>query len=110
MSKYDDKIDDNNVICPYCEYEYQMEGCDINANDDHHVEECQQCEKKFYRADRIEYSFKTTPDCKLNGEEHDYQPVSLPRGDHPFCTVCGKCQPFSEIERQAPDEGASAED
>ena len=81
------------VECPYCGSHYQPESEDFS--EDQRDEECGECGKKYYLSQSISITHHAKPDCELNGDQHDYQPVSLRSGvTHPFCTVCEKCQPL----------------
>ena len=83
-------------ICPYCQEEdAQIEGEDYS--EDEYELECSHCDKKYYVHQQFEISHHSRGDCELNGEEHDYQPVTLRSGESaPFCTKCDKCQPYNE--------------
>jgi len=96
MSEFYDTYNDDEVECPYCHYKYQPEAEDYS--EDRRAEECGECGKSFYLNQSFSVSHHTKPDCELNKENHDYQPFSISDGQtHPFCTVCEKCQPHSEI-------------
>lgn len=92
----EDQIDSDSIICPYCRHEcYQPEGESYSENEIE--EECEECEKKFYSCQSFSVDHHTRGDCKLNGEEHDYQPRSIGNGRFaPFCAKCDKCQPITE--------------
>tara|TARA_R110002110_G_scaffold2750_5_gene13186 strand:+ start:536 stop:832 length:297 start_codon:yes stop_codon:yes gene_type:complete len=89
----EDQVDSNSVICPYCRHEYQPEG--ENYSEDEIEDECEECKKKFYSHQSFSVDHHTRGDCKLNGEEHDYQPSETLQGV-PFCAKCDKCQPIDE--------------
>lgn len=91
MSEYEEQLDDMNVICPYCEYSYQCEPEDYD--EDGHVEECEECGKKFHMSTSFSVTHHSQPDCILNGDEHLWEPVTLRSGKaHDFCSVCGECR------------------
>lgn len=93
MSDYEDQWDDSLVICPYCGNSYQRE-CE-DYSEDERIEDCGKCGQKYYTRESFSVSHCTTPDCELNGTNHNYQLVDLRNGkSHPFCTICGKCQPL----------------
>lgn len=96
MECAEDQADSENVICPYCQSVcFQPEGEDYS--EDYQEWECD-CGKKFYYWQEFSVDHCAMGDCKLNGEDHDYQPTSLGNGEsHPFCTKCGKCQPHKSI-------------
>ena len=87
MSQYIETIDDNNRICPYCGYSYQVEA--ENYSEDVRVEECDECGKKFYAQDDFTVTHYAVPDCILNGEQHKYNP-NKKGGYYKFCSVCDK--------------------
>lgn len=94
MSEFDERMDSNNVICPYCGYDYQPESEDFD--EDEQVEKCGACGKSFYHHDVVTYDHCTRPDCELNGENHKWETLSLRSGDHDFCEVCGVIKPLSQ--------------
>lgn len=95
MSKFEEQVDDNNCICPYCKYAYQVE-CE-DYSEDGTEEECGECGKMFWHEQTFSVSTHTKPNCALNDEEHDWQSVEL-RGNrfHDFCGTCGTCRPLTE--------------
>lgn len=96
MSEFDSISNDNEVECPYCEHKYQPEATDHDETE--RVEECENCGRQYFLHQSFSVTHHTQPDCVLNGGTHDYQPLSLGGGKtHPFCTVCGKCQPHHEL-------------
>lgn len=95
-SIYNDEIDSSDCICPYCGYRYQVESEDFS--EDGRVEECGECGKKFHHSQSFSVDTCTEPDCKLNGDEHAWVAVDLQECMHDFCSMCGKCRPFSETE------------
>ena len=90
MSEYDDQIDDNDSICPYCEERYQVE-CEDYSEDDQIIE-CHQCGKKYHLCQSFTVNHCTSPDCELNGEEHQFERVECTNGPADFCKTCGKCR------------------
>ena len=97
MSDYGDESDDNDVICPYCQYKYQPEGEDYD--EEQRQEGCDECGKSFWLAQESSVTHHTTPDCQINGIDHDWERVHLLSGrSHDFCSVCGKCRPFRDME------------
>jgi len=92
MSDFEGQHDSNEAICPYCKYSYQVESEDYL--EDVRPEECSGCGKKYYLSQSFSVDHTTEPDCELNGEPHQWKAESLGGGqEHPFCSVCGKCQP-----------------
>ena len=96
MAKFEDTLNDGVVECPYCGYIYQPE---LEDYDEEESEvECDECGNKFYTNKIFSVSHQAKPDCDLNGIKHNYELVNLNNGKHhPFCTVCGKCQPHKEL-------------
>jgi len=95
MFKFEYIYNDDAVECPYCGFTYQPEKEDYS--EDLRSEECAACSKNYYLRQSFFGTHETSPDCGLNSEPHDYQPMPLSNGlTAPFCTVCGKCQPIKE--------------
>jgi len=93
-SKYDTEVDDNDSICPYCKHRYQVESEDFDEEDKE--VECDECGKKYYQHQSFMVSTFTTPDCELNGEEHEWRWITLRNGKrHQFCAICDKCRPHA---------------
>ena len=94
-SKYTDQCDDNNIICPYCGYEYQPEPEDWSEDDS--VHECGECGKNFHSHQSFTTTHHSEPDCELNGNKHVWESVKLKSGkEHDFCKICDKCRPIKE--------------
>ena len=92
MSKYTDTMDDAERKCPYCGYGYQPESEDYS--EDCLDKECENCGMNYYLYDSFSVTHHAIPDCELNEQLHDYQPVELRDGkSHDFCTICDKCSP-----------------
>ena len=72
MSKFTEQSDDSGAMCPYCNYENFVESEDYD--EDEREEECGKCGKKYWGHESFEVTHNTRPDCKLNSEEHDFQP------------------------------------
>jgi len=85
---YSRQYDDTRVICPYCKYEYQPEP--DSYDEDVVMEVCDNCSKKFFRADNISVDHQTIPNCTLNGEKHQYTLGlhSNPDFGYWVCTTC----------------------
>ena len=92
IEPFDEQSDDSEMICPYCKEAYQPEGEDYD--DSGHIAECDDCGKKYHARQDFSVTHIATPDCELNGEEHQYSMHSLGGGrEHPFCDKCSKCKP-----------------
>ena len=75
-------------ICPYCNEAQDADDCQMG---DHAVDtrECGNCERKFNVQSRIERTFDTVGDCKLNGEVHELKLVFvLDSGNQYQCQKC----------------------
>ena len=106
MSQYEEEMDGNNIICPYCRHEYQPEGEDFG--EDERIEECEDCGSKFYHHDEVTYEHHTRPDCEINGEDHKWYTIVLRSGDkHDFCEVCGIIRPLNDEQKKAIKEAAA---
>lgn len=85
-SKYDDEYDDNNVVCPYCKGEYQPEGEDYS--EDSREEECDDCGKFYHVHQSFSVTHITTPDCDLNGGQHEWEKESNGINTFNHCLIC----------------------
>jgi len=85
--EHDSILDTCLRICPYCGYKYQVETEDISQI--RRIEECEECGKKFYSYDEIEFTHYATPDCELNGEKHKWIQSSKYNW-YWECKICGK--------------------
>lgn len=90
-SKYEDQCDDSNSICPYCKESFQAESEDYD--EDQRIIKCEGCGMKYYLCQRFSVDHHTTPDCELNGEDHQFERVKLNDGrEADFCAICYKCR------------------
>jgi hypothetical protein len=87
--KYNDQIDDNDSICPYCGERYQVENEDFS--EDEREITCDSCEKKYWQSQIITVETQTRPDCELNNDKHEYEFIVTKSGGAFFCKICGKC-------------------
>ncbi len=92
MSKFETIYHNSMVKCPYCGYEYQPEAEDYDEEEQ--VDTCVECGAKFYVHQVFSVDHVMTPNCELNGKQHDYQMVSVGGHKYPFCAICGKCKPL----------------
>ena len=90
MSEYDEQMNGNDLICPYCEESYQLEGEDY-MTDQEVEEECDNCGMKYIRIVEMAVTITATPDCLLNGNKHDFI-ATLPGSAYQECRVCGKLE------------------
>lgn len=94
MSKYENQFDSINAICPYCKNEYQVESEDYSESI--RVEECDECGKKYHIYQELSVEHNTEPDCRINGEKHNYEHY---KGNYYICNVCGKMERLEVIEK-----------
>ena len=87
MSKFEEKSDDYYSICPYCGHKYAVESEDYGDQDERQEIYCEECEMKYYLNQDYTITHQTKPDCKLNGQNHNYEFFKNSR--HRFCTICG---------------------
>ena len=88
MSKFEDQIDSNDSICPYCLHRYQVESEDYD--EDPREGECENCGKSYWLRQIFTVTHETCPDCSLNGMEHHFEEKPLINGKKAkFCTECG---------------------
>ena len=90
IPEFDEQVDDNDAICPYCGWRYQVESEDFS--EDCSQQQCDDCGKKFWVSQEFSVTTISRPDCKLNGQEHQYELVTLKNGKQAyFCKVCDDC-------------------
>lgn len=90
-----EEIDSNDAVCPYCGERFQVECEDYLPDGEEATIECAECGMKYILTQSIEITHTSTPDCRLNGFDHDYRPRDLNDGrTHRFCTRCDKCEPI----------------
>jgi DNA-directed RNA polymerase subunit RPC12/RpoP len=84
IPKYEDEMDDNDVICPYCKATYQP---DSETFDEwSREEECEECGKTYELHQSFSVTHHTHPDCSLNNEEHDW--YKAPDHNIMCCNIC----------------------
>jgi predicted RNA-binding Zn-ribbon protein involved in translation (DUF1610 family) len=89
MKEFEEIIDSDNVICPYCDHSYEPEL--ESFSEDERIEVCDSCNMKFHHVDEISYSCITRPDCALNGKEHIFISFKFRDGSYRyFCKVCNE--------------------
>lgn len=75
------------VVCPYCGYQF-MDSWEFG--DKHQDVDCPECGKKFHLTVDVSVTYSTDADCEINEEEHDWVD-----GDHQlastFVQKCSKC-------------------
>lgn len=62
---------EDEIICPYCNYEFH-DSWEYGDRDD--VIICDNCEKSFHYSGELILKQQIAKDCELNDEEHDFQP------------------------------------
>lgn len=92
MSDIDETSNSTGYECPYCGHHHVCD--DWGYEYESEVIECDSCDKKFYATANHTVDFEATPDCELNGIEHDlvfYDKSSLDGYNSYFCDICNKC-------------------
>ena len=84
MTAYESQNDDSNAICPYCGSAYQVD--DEDCAFDGRTEQCDDCGKHYLLESFVEVTHRTSPNCELNGDAHDWEE----KATHKACRVCGK--------------------
>lgn len=69
------------ITCPYCKYRYE-DSWEFPIQGE---EECENCGKNFHFTSETEVCYSTTPDCELNGKQHEY----VGTVGWKECSVCG---------------------
>lgn len=89
MSEYEETLGDHSEReCPYCGHSHHVEGEDYN--EDERVEVCEVCERSYWAFESFTVDHHARPDCELNNEKHDYQPVGPKHPDMFRCETCDK--------------------
>lgn len=88
QSKHESKIDNDYVICPYCEHKSQA--AYEHTDEDSRVVTCDECEKRFHLRDVISVDHRTRPDCELNGATHEWDSIAGNDENYQTCGVCDK--------------------
>lgn len=89
----------DNVECPYCESEEEINHDDGYGYEEDRVfnQQCGNCEKYFVFTTSISFYYEAEKAACLNGAEHDYKKTAT----HPAewarlrCTVCSHEKPLS---------------
>ena len=96
MSKYQQTIETCNRVCPYCHNSYQVENAECLETT--RIEECEECGKKYHAYEMITVDHYAEPDCELNDQEHQWEPIQLSNDSfYDFCSICGKIRPGKPI-------------
>jgi uncharacterized C2H2 Zn-finger protein len=59
------------IVCPYCRYEFHDSWKHSTGEEDIGETECPECDMKFQARRNVEVSYSTGRDCELNGEKHE---------------------------------------
>lgn len=95
MAQFEEQLDDNEAICPYCQARHHVEAEDYN--EDSRAVECDSCGRKYWLTQSFSVTHHAKPDCTLNSQEHLYERVDLKNGRQAdFCTVCDHCRSVSQ--------------
>lgn len=66
------EIDNDNVLCPYCQAKCgDYESFDGSSGDEHIDFECEECGKKFTAERCVTVDYRSEKDCSMNNEEHE---------------------------------------
>lgn len=68
--KFEPQYSSDEIICPYCQSADEDAAAEIS--DDTTEYQCRECNKKFELEFEYTRSYNTSPNCKLNGEEHEW--------------------------------------
>ena len=95
MSKYEDQYDNENAVCPYCGNKSHVEGEDYS--EDTREVYCEECGKNYWMSQSFTVTHCTSPDCKLNGRDCQYEESECHHGsDFMFCIICGGIKRISK--------------
>lgn len=68
-----EKFRENEITCPYCNYEFTDSWEVLSGYDGDSVEEdCPECEKKFTAIKNVDVSYTTRGLCKENKKNHNW--------------------------------------
>jgi hypothetical protein len=97
MAEFEERYGEDEITCPYCRLEIGDSWELTSDSDDCY--ECPHCNKNFSWERRTEVTYTSTPDCKLNKEEHKFSEwEDLVHKDNEVftarreCTVCEKTE------------------
>lgn len=73
MEKEIQRIQETDITCPYCGYQYKDSWeHGINNDGDSTIIKCPECTNKFYVALAVRYLYTSKGLCKENGVEHNW--------------------------------------
>lgn len=96
MPRYKEKRRDDCRECPYCGYTYQVE-CE-DYSEDLREEECSECGKKYWASESICVTHFASPDCTVNGQEHDWVFIPSAVAEGRLFRECRECSKFELAE------------
>lgn len=96
MPRHNEKRRDDCRECPYCGYTYQVE-CE-DYSEDLREEECSECGKKYWASESTSVTHFSTPDCTVNGQEHDWLKILSDFGRRHY-RECRECSKF-ELDKE----------
>ena len=88
MAEIDHEFADE-VVCPYCGYQFRDSWEFAEYEDDI---PCYECEKHFSIESHISRSFSTRKLCTENQAQHVWKDSRTRPGEYRHCGVCGKCE------------------
>ena len=92
MTEYQQIINPYSQVCPYCHNSSQVKVEDCSEAP--RIDECDQCGKKYRAYEMFSVNHYSGPDCELNNQEHQWEPIQLNNiSSHDFCSICGKERP-----------------
>lgn len=91
MAKHEQEFHESDSVCPYCQHSFQVEAEDYSEDTREVV--CFGCKKKYWLRQDFDVTHYSTPDCELNGQQHQWLATVTPGYER-----CEECDRF----RRAP--------
>lgn len=76
------------ITCPYCKYNWEDSQETLPDETEGQTLVCPDCEKKFAADMCITIDYRTSKDCELNGELHEYKQATF-NDNFNVCIKCG---------------------
>ena len=82
---------ESEITCPYCGYRYTDSHEKTNSEDEWTDNlECPACERKFKATCVVTIDYRTSKDCVLNNEKHEFQKAWWSKSENnQECKKCG---------------------